>query len=562
MKNLMKRLMLPRLMSHLKPECAGRVSALALLACVAGGGVACGPELAGEEAEFAESHEGAGDDVSEIASLTGPITVVDRPSVTQGSDGRLSYRATDRGDTIPDFSHAGYRGGGVALPSVPVVRTLSPVSGSAQGMIQRAIDEVSARPLNSRGFRGAILLKRGIYRIPGSLVIRASGVVLRGEGDGPTGTVLLATGTSRRTLLRIEGSRIQPASPTRTITERYVPVGARSFNVDSTSGLRVGDTIVIERPGTAAWISAIGMDRIPPHPDGRDVKQWEPNDYDLQFERVITALNGNRVFIDEPLVNSLDARYGGGKLTRYTTGGRIQQVGVEHLRGDTEYSGRTDEDHAWDFMEFSNVANAWVDNITGIHFAHAVVKVSGDSKAMTLRDAKSLDPISKLEGGRRYPFHIVQGHGLLFYKCMSWDSRHDFVTGSRVAGPNVFLEGRAYNTGEVGPHHRWAMGTLFDNIVVKGSGSLSAYNRSNMGSGQGWSGANQVFWNSEAPSMTCESPPTAQNWNVGSITDDASRQCHWESLGKRSPIDSLYRAQLAQRLGAQAVRNLDATAAP
>jgi hypothetical protein len=131
-----------------------------------------------------------------------------------------------------------------------------------------------------------------------------------------------------------------------------------------------------------------------------------------------------------------------------------------------------------------------------------------------------------------------------------------------VGGPNVFLESTAYNTGEVGPHHRWATGTLFDNIVVKGAGSLSAYNRSNAGSGQGWSGANQVFWNSEAPAMRCESPPTAQNWNVGSITSDASRQCLWESLGKRSPIVSLYKAQLTARLGEQAVRNLDAPIAP
>lgn len=62
--------------------------------------------------------------------------------------------------------------------------------------------------------------------------------------------------------------------------------------------------------------------------------------------------------------------------------------------------------------------------------------------------------------------------------------------------------------------------------------------------------------------MRCESPPTAQNWNVGSITADASRQCLWESLGKRSPIVSLYKAQLTARLGEQAVRHLDAPIAP
>lgn len=536
----------------------GLAAALVLLASVSGGGLACGQTLEGGEQpdlQLSEKEDEVGDKCA-----CPPRTVAATPSVTLGLDGLLQYRTTALGDKVPDFSTAGYRGGGVALPSVPVVRTLNAISGDAQAMIQRAIDEVSALPRDNRGFRGAILLKRGVYRISGSLVIRASGVVLRGEGDGANGTVLLATGFSHRTLLRIMGGALQLARPTHNITDRYVPVGSRAFNVDSTVGLRVGDTIMVERPSTAAWIHDIGMDRIPPRADGGEVQQWQPGAYDLQFERVITAINGTRVYLDAPLVNSLDARYGGGTITRYTTARRIEEVGIENLRGDSVYAGPEDEEHAWSFIEFAHVANAWVTNVTGIHFAHSVVMVSGDSKSITVRSVKSLEPISKMDGDRRYAFHIVQGRGLLFYKCQSWNSRHDFVTGSRVSGPNVFLEGQAFDTVEVGPHHRWATGTLFDNIVVRGSGSLSAYNRSNQGSGQGWSGANQVFWNSEAPSMTCESPPTAQNWNVGSITANPSRQCLWESLGTRAPIASLYRAQLLQRLGAQAVRNLDATA--
>lgn len=530
-----------------------------LLASVASGGLACDLTSDGDEQPDHELFAGA--DEVEIECDCPPSTVAAAPSVTLGPDGRLQYRPTAQGDTVPDFSNVGYRGGGVALPVVRRVLTLSPpISGDAQKLIQSAIDQVSKLKPDDRGFRGAILLTKGTYRIPGSLFIRASGVVLRGEGDDANGTVLLATGTSRRTLLRIEGGPLQPTKLTHTITDPYVPVGARSFHVDSTAGLRVGDTIVVERPSTAEWIHAIGMDRIPPREDGGEVQQWEPGYYDLQFERVITAINGMQVSIDEPLVNSLDAKYGGGTITRYTTGKRIEEVGIENLRGDTVYSGPEDENHAWTFMEFTHVANAWVSNVTGIHFAHSIVLVSGDSKAMTVRNVKSLEPISMMEGERRYPFHIVKGHGLLFYKCQSWNSRHDFVTGSRVTGPNVFLEGQAYDTVEVGPHHRWAVGTLFDNIIVRGSGSLSAYNRSNQGSGQGWSGANQVFWNSTAPRMTCESPPTAQNWNVGSITEKPSRQCLWESLGKPAPIASLYRAQLAQRLGTQALRNLDATA--
>ena len=40
--------------------------------------------------------------------------------VFPGEDGRLVYRPDAQGDLIPDFSSAGYAGGGVALPTVPV----------------------------------------------------------------------------------------------------------------------------------------------------------------------------------------------------------------------------------------------------------------------------------------------------------------------------------------------------------------------------------------------------------------------------------------------------------
>lgn len=39
--------------------------------------------------------------------------------VVRGADGRLEYPADAAGNRIPDFSHAGYRGGGVPLPPYP-----------------------------------------------------------------------------------------------------------------------------------------------------------------------------------------------------------------------------------------------------------------------------------------------------------------------------------------------------------------------------------------------------------------------------------------------------------
>src|SRR5437660_1061524 len=64
--------------------------------------------------------------------------------------GRLAYAADDRGDRIPDFSHAGYGGGGVAIPDVPARVVVRPAPGDAGARIQAAIDHVSALPADAR----------------------------------------------------------------------------------------------------------------------------------------------------------------------------------------------------------------------------------------------------------------------------------------------------------------------------------------------------------------------------------------------------------------------------
>src|SRR6187401_985991 len=114
-----------------------------------------------------------------------------------GADGKLVYAPDDQGNTLLDSSHAGYGGGGVPIPTVPVRETIWPVAGDNTASVQTAIDKVSALPLDKYGFRGAVLLRAGYYRMATPIAIRASGVVLRGEGMGDTGTVLIGTGTGR-----------------------------------------------------------------------------------------------------------------------------------------------------------------------------------------------------------------------------------------------------------------------------------------------------------------------------------------------------------------------------
>jgi pectin methylesterase-like acyl-CoA thioesterase len=89
-----------------------------------------------------------------------------------------------------------------------VVKTIeAPKDGDARQVIQDAINEVSQIKEDSKGFRGTILLKKGVYRIADSIYIHAGGIVLRGEGDSKNGTVLVASGKGQRTLINIVGKK-------------------------------------------------------------------------------------------------------------------------------------------------------------------------------------------------------------------------------------------------------------------------------------------------------------------------------------------------------------------
>src|SRR5437762_8100466 len=166
--------------------------------------------------------------------------------VYAGADGKLQYRTDENGNRIPDFSTCGYGGGGMRIPDVPAKITLSPspIVQDDTARIQQAIDQVSQMPPDKVGLRGAILLKRGQYRIAGQLKITAGGVALRGEGDDEDGTLLIAAGKTRRDLIDIKGpASVEELIDTRqVIADPTVPVGARSFIVANASAFRVGET--------------------------------------------------------------------------------------------------------------------------------------------------------------------------------------------------------------------------------------------------------------------------------------------------------------------------------
>ena len=520
---------------------------------------------------------------SDTADQQGPFTQLinhapNAPLVALRNDGdRLHYGlyaergAAEARNIIPDFSRAGYRGGGVSLPSrssVPVHAILVPGRGEDDHLrIQAAIDAVSARPADSRGLRGVVLLRRGRYTVGKTLVIRTSGVVLRGEGRGSEGTVIRSTITESQGRILDIGEReavMPPADPDarRTaIAMDHVPVGAMRIQLQSAAGYRVGDTVAVVRQPNALWLGPEGIDTAR--------YRWMPADYTLYNERVVTAVDRDSLTMDTPIMDAIEARFGGGSVYR-TRPKRISEVGIEDLRlegnPETGTVNGTADTGPFTAIRLGGVRDSWVRDVTVRYVSHGFVTRNG-ALFNTLQDVAYLDPrYGETQGARRYVF-LYEGNSAfnLIQRCYNQGGRHSFVIGARVPGPNVYLDCLAVDdSNDSGPHHRWSTGVLYDN--TKGH-MLRAQNRRYSGSGHGWAGAQQMYWNTEHDIYVVQAPPFAMNWSVGQVGDIRPGKFPPEepaglmqSVGQVVVPRSLYLQQLRDRLGEQAVINVTTAA--
>ncbi|MGB0372142.1 MAG: carbohydrate-binding protein [Opitutales bacterium] len=484
--------------------------------------------------------------------------------VFHGGDGRLTYVADENSNRIVDFSHAGYRGGGVDFPNAPVVKTIDPIEGDNTEHIQNAIDEVAAMPVGANGYRGTLLLNAGNYDVENIVYIRESGIILRGRGpgSGPNATRITGTSTKQRKergIIVIEplSSRNQEEAGTRqNIVSSYIPAGCRTFEVEDASIYSVGDYLIIEHLATDAWLNAVNYGNI----DG-DPNQWKPGDksLDMFFHGNVTAIVGNQIKLDSPIYHEIDRNLAQATVYRHSGQGIVQEVGVKDLRVVSQNQGGDDESHPWDCVHFIHARNCWVQNVTAKGFAESGIRFSRSERCTAL-DCRAIDPVSKISGGRRYNFFVgTDSHDILIKGCEASNGRHCFVANGG-AGVNgiVFTQStanRSYSASE--NHRRWGSAMLWDDITwtnPKTSVLLALYNRGDSGTAHGWTGTGQVAWNVSVPGgyyVICEEPPLGQNYaiatdgNVGRYVYDFG---HVEGTGKTPNIQSLYEAQLADRL--------------
>lgn len=414
-------------------------------------------------------------------------------------------------DIIPDFSRLGYHYGDDPIPDYThIVATLTPTGDATDRS-----DEIEAALNLADGVTNSVvLLKAGDYYVGRQIVFDKSHLVLRGEGGGVDSwrTRIIATGDGNMSnCIRLgKGAKtvtVDGLGATE-ITESYVPVGRLSVCVRDASRFSPGDRVVVYRPATREWIHDIRMDQI------SDGEYWDPDQMHLYYERIVTRVVGERIYFDAPLVMALDADYGGGYVSKASLN-RTVESGIEDIFFESVYEEGNpyDENHCHTAVKLTSCEHCWVRGVSGRYFIFSLVGQGDGSRCVTIEDCHSREPISLIQGSRRYAFNAGTHSTMALVKnCSADKDRHSFVTTEKAPGPLAFVNCRATDCqNEVAPHCFWATGILYD-CLKQDSRRLSVEDCDYIGTGasHGWTGSCVVFWNCEAPVIVCQSPWQAE----------------------------------------------------
>jgi len=479
-----------------------------------------------------------------------------------GPDGKLIYKTTPAGDRLMDFSHAGYMGGGVAIPNIPVKRTVAPSGGDDTRAIQAAINEVAALKLSERG---AVLLAPGVFTCSNTLTIAASGIALRGSGSGPDGTTLKLTGRPHNGITIRGTGEPKPTDLTShetKIADAYVPSGASRFTVADAKGFAVGDTIQIRRPVTTAWIDFMQMADL--KRDGKP-QTWLRAGNHTTADRRIAAISGNAITLDVPLSDGFDARYlnpPGTIVAKIKPPARVSQIGVENLHIECPPQEINHTEAHFSALRM-NAEDSWVRDVI---IDETMNSVGINGQRITLQRV-AVNRKARHQGSSKPAEFARNGTQVLLDRCSSsGDNVWYAATGGGVSGPIVLLNCTFTGNGRVESHQRWSTGLLYDHCRLSGGG-MDLRNRGAMGSGHGWTMGWGVAWNCEAKDYIVQNPPGAANWIIGCIVDNKLAPRPFDaqptlpggtedSPGQHVAPESLYLAQLRERLCPQALKNL------
>eukprot|EP01117_Protostelium_nocturnum_P005751 TRINITY_DN2074_c0_g1_i1.p1 TRINITY_DN2074_c0_g1~~TRINITY_DN2074_c0_g1_i1.p1 ORF type:complete len:510 (+),score=172.80 TRINITY_DN2074_c0_g1_i1:175-1704(+) len=441
--------------------------------------------------------------------------------VSQDGKGKLTYKANDQGDKIMDYSSAGYKSGS-SLPSpssIPVVITLKPSGGDDTSAIQNALKTAGGKELKN-GFRGAVLLSAGSYKISKEISFSSSGVVLRGSGPSTVlhSEIANAISMSGSGKMKMEGKEHK-------MVKGYYPFGSSTFSMQSADGLKAGDSVAVKSTITKKFIAHLGMDKLVRN--GKN-ETWIKAGAVIITDRIIKKIQGNNITLDAAFPDSIrpelfDSDSDVPTITKYTWAGRLENSGIENLA-----AVHPSKLNSNGFIKVNQAINCWVRELDLKDYQGGVVTTGDHTKFITVQNIRV---VYTSNSNRPAPPAVLALQGTQILHI-----------GSTIKGGNGFWPLSALGTGCRGPvvhhnitinsgsavmavpHMRWSTGILYDN-VKNPSGTVEIIYRGIMGSGHGWTMGWGVIWNSVARELSVQNPfnhndPSKKvlyhNWLVGS----------------------------------------------
>lgn len=477
----------------------------------------------------------------------------------------------DPAGRLIDYSYAGYRGGGIALPTrYAATRNARDFGAAGDGVtddteaIQSALRAVEADA--AAGMQpAALILPAGEYVVKDVLRITQSGVVIKGAGQGETTlrfprslTNILGAGssTSGNSVWGASGGLIWIEGPIRT-PEKLAHItfqeqrGDRTISLSSTAGLSVGQRVrlILEDDDDGTLLRHLHDDYM----SGGTGLKPEERAFDGFITR-IAAINGNSVTLERHLPVDIRPEWQP-RIDAFNP--ELSEIGVEgismvfpDLRLQPHHS-----ELGYNGIAMSGLADSWIRDVR-IHNADSAILIANDCSTITVTDVSLTNFGSGRANGDGYYGHhgMTAEHSsdILYTRFHVQGKWRHAIDVDRAFG-TVFSDGGGTDL-NMGHHRRAPFSNLFTNLDL-GQATVPYLNSGRTDRGP-HSAAFSTFWNIRGdrdfglptdadmgPSLTFVGvqgagtiPRGADNWFVERIAP-----------GSLTP-QNLHAAQLALRL--------------
>jgi len=470
------------------------------------------------------SEQNSTDHIRDVFSHTDVLNM-DSENIRTESEWRSSLYPKDwkpgysdsKGRFLHDFSHAGYRGGGVPIPlrmENLVDVSLPPYSADPTGVadvttvLQKALDDVGAAG------GGVVYMPAGTYRIAvpsgknHALSLTNSNTVLRGAGSDSTFLFHDETNMRQKCVLYIAPTYASWFSEGEQITQirTDLDLPTRVIPVESVSGYQVGDQVIVRNTPTEAFIAEHGMTGL-----------WTQSGIKgVAFKRRIDSIDLTRqlLILDAPTRYPLKKR---DEARIYKARPHLQECGLEDFSigmRENPKSGWDEEDYsvagtgAYDAhfaqaFKVEYVENSWVKNIHSykpsvnsqdVHLLSNCLLLNM-CRHITVDSCDFQKPQYEGGGGNGY-MYTLQANDCLVSNSRANHSRHNYDFKYPFSNGNVILNCRAENSKYSSDFHMYlSMSNLFDHTTLHGDWLESVF-RPYGGPIHGHSSTQSVFYNS------------------------------------------------------------------